>query len=195
MLDLGTEGKVLMQLVGIDADDKADGTGKAPTTWISKQLLNTSIRMNRARQANTEGTGTLGGWEKCEMRTYLKETIKPLIPQTVRDAITPVTKYTRIYQASDETAVNDVASVDDVWIPNTREMGYTNISTAETVGASYSTAFPDNASRIKKQKGSDSLWWLRSANNASNFRRVAANGNWSFDSVAANNCVVLGFCI
>ena len=195
MLDLGTEGKVLMQLVGIDADDKADGNGKAPTTWISKQVLSTRHRMNPPRTANTEGTGTLGGWEKCEMRTYLKETIKPLIPQTVRDAITPVTKYTRIYQASDETAVNNVASTEDVWIPNMREIGLTSVSSIETLGASYGTAFPDNASRVKRRNGTISWWCLRSAYNTNNFHYVGNDGSSSYYYASNDYSVALGFCI
>ena len=77
-IDLGTEGEVIMTIVGIDADDLADDSGKAPITWISKQLLETKNRMNPSYSTGTEGTGTLGGWEKTEMRSYLKETVKPL---------------------------------------------------------------------------------------------------------------------
>lgn len=194
MLDLGTEGKVLMQLVAKDADEKADGTGTAPTTWISKELLNTKHRMNPTYSAKTEGTGTLGGWEKCEMRTYLKETIKPLIPQTVRDAITPVAKYTRIYQASDEKVGNNATSVDDVWIPSSYEMGQTEF---ETSGPTYGSVFPNASSRIKKRYRTANWWWLRSASDTINFRMISNSGSWNAASANANsiNAVPLGFCI
>ena len=194
MLDLGTEGKVLMQLVGIDADDKADGTGKAPTTWIAKQMLNTKHRMNPEKVANTEGTGALGGWEKCEMRTYLKETIKPLIPQTVRDAITPVTKYTFIYSASDGSAVTDATSTEDVWIPSYREVGLTN---RERSGVIYSDCYTNDKSRkIKDADGvSYGSWFLRTAYTSSNFFRILASGSGADDNAKWTNGVCIGFCI
>ena len=46
-LDMGTEGILNMQLVGIEVDDKADGTGKAPTTWLSKEVLKTKQKWNQ----------------------------------------------------------------------------------------------------------------------------------------------------
>ena len=192
-LDLGTEGTINMQIVAMDADDKASG-GKAPTSWLAMGSLQTTHRMNPSRTANTEGTGSLGGWEKCEMRTYLKETIKPLIPQNVREAITPVTKYTRIYQASDETAVNNVPSTDDVWIPSSYEMGDTGY---DTMGASYAAVYPDAKSRKKLKPGATAAnyWWLRSADDAKNFRGVSANGGWYLNLASYAGCVALGFCI
>lgn len=190
-IDLGTEGEVIMTIVGIDTDDLADNSGKAPITWISKQLLKTSHRMNPSYSSGNEGTGTLGGWEKAEMRTWLKETIKPIIPETVRDAIKPVKKYTRIYNVS-ETSVNNVLTTDDVWIPSSKEVFGTG---GETQGPTYSTAFPDSASRIKSKVGSSAaLWWLRSARTANAFYSVIKDG--SINNYYANNTggVALGFC-
>ena len=47
VLDFGGDfGKVGMQLVAFDMDDLADGTGKAKTTWLTKELGTTSKRMN-----------------------------------------------------------------------------------------------------------------------------------------------------
>ena len=190
-IDLGTEGEVIMTIVGIDTDDLADNSGKAPITWISKQLLKTDHRMNPPYQSGTEGTGSLGGWEKTEMRSYLKETVKPLIPETVRNAIKPVKKYSSIYNVSG-SAVNDVLTTEDVWIPSYKEAFGTG---RETQGPTYSTAFPDGASYIKsKAGGSATAWWLRSAINTNNFSDVRADGIRT--NVAANNIlgVALGFC-
>lgn len=191
-IDLGTEGEIIMQVVGIDVDDLANNSGKAPITWISKQLLKTSHRMNPSYRSGTEGTGTLGGWEKAEMRSYLKETIKPLIPETVRNAIKPVKKYTRIYDVS-ETSVNNVLTTDDVWIPSRREV-FGNYS-SEIFGVYYSTAFHDNASRIKSKVGSSAAWWwLRSAYDLKHFSVVITGGS-DYDSLANDvGGVALGFC-
>ena len=45
-LDLGTEGAVYAQIVAMNADPLADGSGNAPITWITKYLCNTDKRMN-----------------------------------------------------------------------------------------------------------------------------------------------------
>lgn len=190
-IDLGTEGEVIMTIVGIDTDDLADNSGKAPITWISKQLLKTNHRMNPSRQSGTSGTGTLGGWEACEMRSYLINTIKPLIPETVRNAIKPVKKYSRIYNVS-ETAVNDAVTTDDVWIPSYKEVFGSGF---ETLGPTYSATFPDNTSRIKsKAGGSAAWWWLRSASTINNFRSVTTDGSYTGSYAHSIGSVALGFC-
>ena len=192
-IDLNTEGEVIMTIVGIDTDDLADNSGKAPITWISKQLLKTSHRMNPMEQDGTSGTGTLGGWEKTEMRSYLKETVKPLIPETVRNAIKPVKKYSRIYNVSG-SAVNDVLTTEDVWIPSYKELFGSGL---ETLGPTYLTAFPDDASRIKRKAGDSAAWWwwLRSANYTYTFNYVRANGSYSNTYINETGGVALGFCL
>lgn len=97
MLDLGTEGQHLMEIVAFDTDDKADGSGKAKITWISKDCIN-SVSL----------TNLDGG--------YLENTIKPLIPATVMNGIVNVTKYN--YSSG--------TTEDDLWIPNLYEIGITN---------------------------------------------------------------------
>ena len=177
-LDLGTEGVVNMQIIGKNTSPLASGSGTATYDWLSMELLATDHRMNPTRGGSsgnyTKGTGAIGGWEKCEMRTYLKETIKPLIPETVRNAIKSVTKYSQIYNTAG-TAVNDVESTEDLWLPSMREM---NFSGYETMGPVYDGIFPDNASRVKMKVGasSASFWWCRSALTISTFIGVDSSG-------------------
>ena len=197
-LDLGTEGIIHMKIVGIDADDLADGSGKAPLTFISHELLKTSHRMNPDRTPSSapydEGTGAIGGWEKCEMRSYLKETIKPLIPENVRNAIVDVTKYSYIFNAAGTRVVN-VESTDDDWIPSDQEIfGGTSY---ETLGHVYNEAFTDTTSRKKFKVGSSraSYWWLRSASGVSSFRIVRSDGNGNNNSTYSDNGIALGFCL
>ena len=185
-IDLGSEGTVAMVLVAKDTDNLADGSGKAHMTWISEQLLNTKHRMNAS--ATTEG-----GWEASEMRTYVRGTIKPLIPSNVRSAIKEVTKISRIYRSG--SAVDNVTSTDDVWIPSRKEMNFD--ASYESNGVVYSDAFPDNASRIKKQPGASSAaaWWLRSANGASIFGSVNTDGSYDYGTAYGERGVAVGFCI
>lgn len=197
-LDLGSEGIVHMQIVGIDVDDLADGSGKAPLTFISKELLKTGHRMNPVLKPSaapyTEGTGSIGGWEKCEMRTYLKTTIKPLIPENVRSAIVDVTKYSTIFDTAGTKVLNSVTT-DDVWIPSNQEIfGGTSY---ETLGHVYSDVFTDANSRKKFKVGASSAsgWWLRSALDADIFWCIVSNGGGGSGNVGNTRGVALGFCL
>lgn len=199
-LDLGTEGIVKMKIVAMDADELADGSGnKAPITWISEQLLNTKHEMNPAYQSGTEGTGAIGGWEKSEMRSYLQNTILPLITSN-ESALSPasngikvVKKYTRIVNTSEEVENNKVTT-DSVWIPSAWEM-FGSGSGFETMGANYSEVFTDDASRVKKMSGGNAAWWwLRSALNNGNFYSVYTDGSSDYSFAAGTGGVALGFC-
>lgn len=203
-IDLGTSGIVNMQIVAMDADDLADGTGKAPLTFISKELLKgngSSYNPNVQVDPNdptkyVEGTGVIGGWEKSSLRNTLRTTIKSRIPSNVRSAIKNVTKYSRIMDTSG-VIVNDIASTDDVWIPSVHEIR--NVVNSETMGATYWTAFPDYDSCIKAAPGgSAEKWWLRTAESNSNKRTeiaIPANGDLGTD--LTNNLLKypLGFCL
>ena len=194
-LDLGAQGIVNMQIVGIDRDPLASGNGNAPITWISKELINSGHSMNPGLAGDsgnrTPGTGTIGGWELSEMRSWLKNTIKPLIPSNVRSAIKEVTKYSRIYNAA-EQAVNNVTTTDDVWIPSNREVGGSGY---ETEGPVYSRAFNSNAARVKMKVGASSAswWWLRSANANIGFGYVY-DGDIYANYASGEGAVALGFC-
>ena len=131
-------------------------------------------------------TGSIGGWENTEMRSYLKNTIKPLIPEVVRLAIKEVNK-TQPAFGTDGKQFTQTTS-DDVWIPSYDEM-FNN-------SRPYKALFPDNASRIKYKVGTTSAqwWWLRSACSTSGFNNVYTNGNNNDYSANSSGCVALGFC-
>jgi len=185
-LDLGTEGIVNMQIVGKNTSPLASGSGTATYDWLSMELLKTDYRMNAS---NT----TEGGWEASEMRTYLKETIKPLIPENVRNAIKPVTKYSRIFRSG--SAVNDVASTEDVWIPSRHEMFDGTTEYFETKGPRYSEIFTDNASHKKMKAGASSAswWWLRSAYSTNYFYDISIGGSNANYYASAVGPLALGF--
>lgn len=184
-LDLGTEGIVNMQIVasGANASPLAAGGGNASYDFVAKELLTTKHAMN------SNGSNT-GGWENSEMRSYLKNTIKPLIPQAVRNAIKEVTKTSYRYDTSNANAT----TTDDVWIPSYREIfGGTD---HESQGPIYSDIYTDATSRIKSVVGgSASDWWLRSAysHSSSYFRYVTANGGALNDGAYYSYGVALGF--
>ena len=196
-LDLGTEGIVNMQIVGKNQSELASGSGTAMYDWISMELLTTSKRWNPSLAGEsgnyTPGTGTIGGWEQSELRAYYKDTLKPLIPANVRNAIKPVKKYTRIYNTAG-TAENNIVSTEDVWAPSYFEMNFTGY---ESVGARYRSFFKTNDDRVKHKVGTSSAtyWWLRSAHITNGACRVNSSGFNSYNSVTGTFALALGFSI
>lgn len=197
-LDLGTEGVVNMQIAAFDADNKADGSGKAPISWISKELLKTSHHMNSALSGSSgayvEGTGTIGGWEKCGMRTYLNNTIYPLIPESVRSRLVTVMKN----QQAVNTAGNSEAqtTADGIWIPSSYEM-FGDVLIGETSSMPKYTGFFTSDTERKKQyiDGSAAVqWWLRSAEHSFNFFHVQYNGQKFSNDPSRKYGIALCFC-
>ena len=173
-LDLGSEGTVNMQIAGFDKDTLADGSGKAPITWISKELLATSHRMNPTDKSDD--------WGMCEMRTYLKETIKPLIPAEVRTVIKTVSKTQEAFSSESLT------QSDDVWIPSSEEL-YTYCSP-------YKTLFPDNPYLKKHKVGSEKyIWWYTRTSCAGRgtYYSVNDDGGENYYNYGSGG-VALGFC-
>lgn len=169
-----------MEIVAFNEDDRADGQGKAKITWISKNLLKTQRVMN-----NTATAGN-AGWEGSGMRTYLKNTIKPLIPETVRNEIKEVNKYSRVVLSGILT--DNHLTVDDLWIPSRKELDST--MTYESSGHTYATAFPDDTSRVKESQ----TWWTRTAGGTKTFYSVSEVGVLTPYNANNNYYIAIGFC-
>ena len=183
-LDLGEEGVIEMELVAFDADELADGSGKAHMTWIAKNLLNTIHVMNVG--------GNEGGWPASYMCVWLQDSILPLFPDTVRSNIKEVKKYS--YSYSDK---GTISSSDKIWIPSRREV-FGEDNSYEDSGPEYLTAFSDAASRIKRRAGEPYWWWLRSASINYDYKfGIVANDGSSRGSNGAYNRdgVAVGFCL
>ena len=165
-------------IVAFDADDKADGSGKAKVSVIAKNLLATKHKMNDT--ATTEG-----GWAASAMRNYLTTDIAPKIPAAVSSRIVQVSKTYKDYTNGEQT------SSDSLWIPSDHEV--TGDTTYETTGPVYTALFKDNASRIKTLNGSAYSWWLRSADSASGFRCVGSGGYLYISIADYSYGVALGF--
>ncbi|MBR3165640.1 MAG: hypothetical protein IKF16_05670, partial [Lachnospiraceae bacterium] len=180
---------IRMELVALDADELADGSGKAHMTWIAKDLLHSDHCINE------DGTKE-GGWPESDMRTWLRESILPLLPDNVGSNIKEVTKYS--YSRSDE---GTISSNDSIWIPSAREVfeidDLRNGEYHEGSGADYSSAFSDDEYRVKIMAGTSdaSQWWLRSAYYGSSFDDVSWNGSSGYANANYEGGVAIGFCL
>ena len=185
-LDLGSEGVVNMQIAAFDADDLADGSGKAAITWVAVELLNTKKRMNPQKKSGTEGTGSIGGWDKCEVREYLQNPIKPLIPSNVSSMIKNVSKTQDAYNTSG--ALFSQTSNDELWIPSSKD-GF--------VTTSGGILYTKN-DRIKylAKGSSETQWWMRDGCwSGSSFFCVLATGSIDkYQTVSGLNGICLSFC-
>lgn len=142
------------------------------------------------------GTGTIGGWESSEIRSYMRNTIKPLIPDIVKNGLKNVFKYTYQFNTS-ESYVKDIQTIDDVWIPSVRELfvGYNN--THESTGPVY-TKFFENSDSLKKglvtSTDGYSYWLTRTAQSKSDVNSVDNSGSKHSAGAENERGVCLGFC-
>ena len=155
-LDLGSEGLINMQVAAFDTDDLADGSGKAPITFVAKELLTTKRALHPTDSERI-------GWASCELRSVLATTILPLIPANCRSIIAPVNKVQAVYDSAGTRSEQTTA--DSVWIPAHREVSG---STAyEPTGVSYNSIFGSAENRTKVLAGTSTknAWWQRTEAN------------------------------
>lgn len=182
-LDLGTEGVVNMQIVAFDTDVKKDGSGNAPITWISKDLL--------ASRSLTSESSLSSCNAPSEIKTFLGETLKSLMPAEVSGAIVRVDKRFK----SHSSTLTEINAGFEVWLPSLRELNVQS-SDIESTGPVYSEAFTTDESRIKCQDGSPKNYWTRTIKAKNLWLYVNENGQSKNTSAAPNNVrgIAFGFC-
>ena len=193
VLDLGTGNTPEMQIIAFNTDIMTADDEPAAVTFLSKTAYKTTHRMNPAKEAGVEGTGTLGGWEKCELRSYLIDTVFPLIPVDVARRIVAVNKYSKIYTVSDTVDKNYLTS-DKIWIPNYKEL---NWSGAETSGVSYSVIGTSTVLRSKTKYNSTTktAWYTRTAYSSTLWYTVASTGGSNTGGGSSAIYYPIGFCV
>jgi len=103
-----------MQLAGFNLDERADGNGKAATTWIAVELLPEGHAMN-------ENGSIEGGWRDSDLRAYLQDTVYRAIPKAVRGKLVRVRK--RQIEEYREGGNHVYQTTEDlVWIPDKDEI-------------------------------------------------------------------------
>lgn len=136
-------------------------------------------------KAYADGTGTVGGWEKCELRKYLQETLKPLLPEEVRLHIVSVSKSHSAYATWMQPVTQ--TTEDEIWIPSTTETFTKGI---------YTDFFTDSERRIKKPADSTIArgWWNRDCFSSTDFNYTTTSGGGSREGTRYREGVSFGFC-
>ena len=182
---------IVVQIMGFEYDDLADGSGKAK---ISFGMANCFVTGQSLNSSDTNA----GGWTSCALRTTIINTILPAFVAAIgANIIKPVTK--RTSAGSQSTAIN--ASTDSLWLLSEYEVfGATTYSVAGEKPADKSICYPiftNAASRIKNVGSSAAYWWERSpfAGTSTAFCAVNSSGSAGNGSASTSYGVALGFCV
>ena len=162
----------LVDIIGKNHDDYADGSGKAPLTFQLHECYNTVYSMNHA-------DSNVGGWEKCKMRnTYLPE-IFAVMPPEVQVCIREVTK--RTSAGTDTSKVTNTA--DKLFLLSEIEVtGKRSKAESSDEGTQYAY-YANGGSLLKTLNGLGHEWWLRSPASASDsfYCLVGKTNNINYD--------------
>lgn len=175
-----------LEIAAFNHDDLPGG-GKAPITFVFRNLL------TDVRQMNPTNTN-VGGFTGSQMYRWLQGDFLNSLPADLRAAIKMVNKKTSAGNQSSTIKTEPMKC----FLLSEKEVGLQNYSAAGE-GATYSL-FTTTSKRIKKLAngaGEASIWWLRSpyASDSGHFCCVSTYGNADGYSAGSAYGVCVGFCI
>lgn len=206
LLDIGPNGKVLMRIVGFDHDDLADGSGKAPITWISDHVLPSVQRMywsSTTYPTLSQITETFDKetdrYQKSQVKKRLDDIELNWVDPSIRGRIPTVSK--KVVGSSGQEPI----LVDEkMWIPGQSDLQNKPEYTDLTLNEAYEVFTSNKASeRIRTKNGETGrvTWWLRDSSsfgaNDAKFRRVTSEGNIQASAWpnTTDNHILPAFCL
>lgn len=189
-ITLSTDEEVVLQILGFNHDDLADGSGKAGITFGMKNLLTETLYGGYVTNS--------GGWATSTVRNstgYLKAYYSHM-PSDLQAVIKEVLKT----PLSGGTSTEVVYSIDKLFlfarvdIDGTTETGYASEGTQYEYWQTHNT----NADRIKKVKGvgSAKYWWLRSTDfTTSKIYCISTTGAVTTATASNDYGFCFGFCV
>lgn len=131
-----------IDIIGMNHDDYADGSGKAPLTL---QLHDCYA---------LKSYGTTAEWSKSTMRTETLPAILALMPAEVQSGIREVTKLTKLRNSA-------VATVDKLFIPAVVEVSQPGDSGVDAAEGTQYAYYSHRLYRVKQMAGKEKRWWAR----------------------------------
>lgn len=174
----------IIDIIGKNHDDYADGSGKAPLTFQLHDCYGDKYAMN---STNTN----VGGWTNCVMRQTHLPAILNRMPAEVQSGIREVNKLT---SAGNQSATINTTA-DKLFFLSEIEIFGSAINSKSGEGTQYDYYKAGN-SKVKNLNGSVEGWWERSpyASNSAWFCAVGSSGNAAFDSPNNADCMAFAFC-
>ena len=174
----------IIDIIGKNHDDYADGSGKAPLTFQLHDCYGETKNMN---SSNTNS----GGWTSCAMRQTHLPAILSQMPTEVQNGIREVNKLTSA--GSQSATINTTA--DKLFLLSEVEVFGKMFYSRNGEGTQYDYYKAGN-SKLKSWGGGAYTWWERSphGSNSADFCYVNSSG-YANDYIASYaSGVAFGFC-
>lgn len=182
-INIAGYGNIDFQLIGINHDDLATGSGKAAMTFCAVSVI-TKHNMN----VNND---TTGGWAASNMEEWMNSTLYNAFPDYLKEHIVEVKKEYKNGESGSVQAVNN-----RLWLLSEKELANSTSSGDEGEIYEYWSQNNNNKALIKlDSEGLAASWWLRSVHSQAAFRSVINSGKLSYNNAATTDGVVPCFCI
>ena len=174
----------VIDIIGKNHDDYADGSGKAPLTF---QLHDCYADRKMMNGGNTNS----GGWTSCDMRSTHLPAILALMPTEVQNGIQEVNKLTS--EGSRSTTISTTA--DKLFLLSEIEIFGSVRYSKSGEGTQYDYYKAGN-SKVKKYNGRADVWWERSprGSHSTFFCNVNSDGTANYGYASSAYGVAFGFC-
>lgn len=178
------ENEVEIMIIGKNHDIYADGSGTAPLTFMTKQIIGLA-------KINTEATNA-SGWNGSEMYTYLNTDVFAMLDADVQAVIKPVVKTTTKGDKSYETETSN----DKLFLLSQAEAFATTDNPYNMEGTQYNYFANGDSRALCEIVGYPQLWWLRSplVTNRKKFRFVYTDGHLGDGYATSSLGVAFAFC-
>lgn len=166
----------VIDIIGKNHDDYADGSGKAPLTFQLHNCYKTTYRIH----SSTSNTS----WGKVEMRTTTLPSILNLMPNEVKANIREVNKL-----AYGNTSIDTLFLLSEYEIFGTNEY-----SSTRNEGVQYDY-YKNGGSKVKKVSNGAVVWWERSdATIGSCYCTVNTGGTLGYSTMTYDAGISFAFC-
>ena len=174
----------LIDIIGKNHDDYADGSGKAPLTFQMHDCYGSSFGMN---ESDTNKTG----WSSSYMRLSRMPFVLEKMPAEVQGAIREVTKLTSAGNKSSEIST----TTDKLFLLSEVEIYGSDLYSFAGEGEQYDY-YKSGNDRVKVRNDAVQNWWTRSPalDDILSFIRVTTLGKVSEAYGASFNRVAVAFC-
>lgn len=185
------------RLIGMNHDDKADGTGKAGLTFMATDASKIPAH---AMFTSSNYTYVNGGWRDTDLRKQMNSgDIWTLMPQEFQSNISPVIKITDNGPATGSYYIS--STVDKLWLISYNELVETSYwhNAIEYEGSQYyffknkvtQNYLSNTVLNFSHIKAFNSWRWERSSSPGSDFLRISNDGDPSFGTSADDSIGVV----